>query len=80
MFKSTTYYLDPASLLISIWNSFLLELNECNSTDWNICDKNFAICKNLYAAYKCHCKTGYEDFFGNGAQCFGKWEFFYCKN
>ena len=45
-------------------------------TDWNICDKQFATCKNLYAAYKCHCKTGYEDFVGNGAQCLGKWEFF----
>jgi len=46
------------------------EFDECSVGVWNICHKQFANCKNLFAAYKCHCKTGYEDFQGTGAWCF----------
>eukprot|EP00794_Sanderia_malayensis_P007055 gene7055-7847_t len=44
-------------------------INECAFSDWNICDKTHATCSDNFASYKCHCKTGYEDFSGVGDGC-----------
>eukprot|EP00795_Rhopilema_esculentum_P000986 gene986-10759_t len=45
------------------------EIDECQYPSWNICDKTYAKCTDRFAAYKCHCITGYSSLTGLGALC-----------